>query len=256
MSVADWLASNSTLVLTLLIFAIALLYSSVGQAGASGYIAAMALFGVAPDVMKPSALILNILVASFGTVRFYRAGYFSWRVFLPLAVGSAPFAYLGGLLTLPDAIYRHVVGAFLLFVAYRVLLPPKERAPRPRQSVKFPFAIVGGAAVGLLAGLTGIGGGIFLAPILVWMGRADMRESAGISSAFILVNSLAAIIGCVSRPTHVPNGLALWAVAAIAGGMLGSELGLKHLGEAALRRLLALVLVITGVRLLAKSGRV
>jgi hypothetical protein len=202
--------------------------------------------------MKPSALLLNILVASFGTVRYCRAGYFSRRVFLPLVIGSVPFAFLGGLLTLPDAIYRQVVGVFLLFVAYRVLVPRKQRAPRPSQPVKVPLVIVCGAGVGLLAGLTGVGGGIFLAPILFWMGRSDMRESAGISSAFILVNSLAAILGCLSRETHIPNEIACWAVAAIAGGILGSELGLKHLGEVALRRLLAIVLVITGVRLLAK----
>jgi uncharacterized protein len=251
-SVNDSLAINGTLVLALLIFAIAVLYSSVGQAGASGYIAAMALFGVAPEGMKPCALILNILVATFGTVRFCRAGYFSWRVFLPLTLGSVPFAYLGGRLTLPDVIYQQVVGAFLLFVAYRVLVPRKPRAARPGRPIKMPLVILCGAGVGLLAGLTGVGGGIFLAPILFWMGRSHLRESAGVSSAFILVNSLAAILGCLSRQTQIPNEIAAWAVAAVAGGLVGSELALKHLGEVALRRLLAIVLAITGVRLLSK----
>jgi len=252
MPAADSLATNGTVILTFLIFAIAVLYSSVGQAGASGYIAAMALFGVAPEVMKPCALILNILVATFGTVRFCRAGYFSWRVFLPLALGSVPFAYLGGRLTLPDVIYQQVVGAFLLFVAYRVLVPGEQRAGRVGRPIKVRLVILCGAGVGLLAGLTGVGGGIFLAPILFWMGRSEMRESAGISSAFILVNSVAAILGCLSRQTHIPNEIAFWAVAAVAGGLVGSEVALKHLGEIALRRMLAIVLAITGLRLLSK----
>jgi len=242
------------MILPFLIFAVAALYSSVGQAGASGYIAAMALFGVPPTVMKPSALILNVLVASLATIRFSRAGYFSWRGFLPLAVGSVPLAYVGGSIDLPDAIYKQVVGAFLLFVAYRVLVPPKGRdSTRPAPTLWFPIEVFFGAGIGLLAGLTGIGGGIFLAPVLMLTGRFDTRQSSGISAAFILVNSLAAIAGCVSRTNELPSDLAYWALAAVAGGMLGSELAIKHLGQIALRRLLAIVLFFTGARLIAKA---
>jgi hypothetical protein len=242
------------MVLCLLIFIVAALYSSVGQAGASGYIAVMALFGIAPAAMKPSALILNILVASLATFRFYRAGHFSWRGFLPLAIGSVPFDFIGGVIGLPDAIYRQVVGVFLLFAAYRVLIPPKRReATQAARTLPLPLAIICGAGIGMLAGLTGIGGGIFLAPILMLTGRFDTRESAGISAAFILVNSLAAIAGCVSSTTQLPSELVYWAIAAVAGGMIGSELGVKHLGQVALRRLLALVLVFTGARMIAKN---
>jgi uncharacterized membrane protein YfcA len=242
------------MILSFLIFAVAVLYSSVGQAGASGYIAAMALFGVAPAAMKPSALILNILVASLATFRFCRAGHFSWRAFLPLALGSVPFAFLGGVIDLPDAIYRQVIGVFLLFTAYRVLVPPKRReAVQPAGTLRLPVAIVCGAGIGLLAGLTGIGGGIFLAPLLMLTGRFDTRESAGISAAFILVNSLAAIAGCVSGTAEIPGDLVYWAIAAVAGGLIGSELGIRHLGQVALRRLLAVVLVFTGARLVAKN---
>jgi uncharacterized protein len=242
------------MVLSLLIFVVAALYSSVGQAGASGYLAAMALFGVAPAVMKPSALILNILVASLATIRFYRAGHFSWRGFLPLAVGSVPFAFLGGTIGLPDAVYRQVVGVFLLFAAYRVLVPPKRReAAQAARTLPLPAAVICGAGIGMLAGLTGIGGGIFLAPILMLTGRFDTRESSGISAAFILVNSLAAFVGCVSATTELPRELAYWAIAAAAGGMIGSELGVKHLGQIALRRLLALLLIFTGARMIAKN---
>jgi uncharacterized protein len=252
--IAEPIALNGTVALALLIFGIAVLYSAVGQAGASGYIAAMALFGVAPAVMKPSALVLNVLVATVGTIRFSRAGYFSWRAFLPFAIGSVPLAFLGGAVMLPDAIYQRVVGAFLLFVAYRVIVPPKENR-EVRQSLRamlFPSAVAFGAAVGLLAGLTGVGGGIFLAPILMWMGRHDPRAFAGVSAAFILVNSLAAIAGCLSVKASVPNEIGVWAIAAIAGGLIGSELGIKHLGDVALRRLLAAVLAITGIKLLAR----
>jgi uncharacterized membrane protein YfcA len=242
------------MILSFLIFAVAALYSSVGQAGASGYLAAMALFGVPPAVMKPTALILNILAASLATFRFCRAGYFSWRTLLPLAIGSVPLAYVGGIIDLPDAIYRQVVGVFLLFVAYRVLVPPKRRdSTRPARTLWFPMAVAYGAGIGLLAGLTGIGGGIFLAPVLMLTGQFDTRESSGISAAFILVNSLAAIAGCVSRTNELPSELALWAIAAVGGGMVGSELALKHLGQVALRRLLALVLVFTGARSIAKN---
>jgi hypothetical protein len=253
-AIADSFDLNSTIALALLIFGIAVLYSAVGQAGASGYIAAMGLFGVAPAVMKPSALILNVLVATVGTIRFSRAGHFSWRAFLPFAIGSVPLAFLGGVVMLPDAIYQRVVGAFLLFVAYRVFVPPKENR-EVRQSPRalaFPGAVACGAVVGLLAGLTGVGGGIFLAPILIWMGRCDPREFAGVSAAFILVNSLAAIAGCLSVKASVPNEIGVWAIAAVAGGLVGSELGIKHLGEVALRRLLAAVLAITGIKLLAR----
>jgi uncharacterized protein len=251
-ALTELLALNSTAVLALLIFAIAILYSSVGQAGASGYIGAMALFGIAPAVMKPSALILNILVASLRTIRFYRAGCFSWRLFLPFAIGSVPLACVGGSMPLPDAIYRQVVGAFLLLVAYRIFVPSRHRdSQRAARTIAVPVVVACGAAVGLLAGMTGIGGGIFLAPILVLMGRPDPRESAGVSAAFILVNSLAAITGCLAVKASIPNEIGVWAIAAIAGGLIGSELGIKHLGEAALRRLLATVLAITGIKLLA-----
>jgi uncharacterized protein len=252
-AVAESLTSNGTIVLSVLIFVIAALYSSVGQAGASGYIAAMALFGVAPEVMKPAALILNILVAALGTVRFYRAGMFSWRMLLPLVIGSIPLAYVGGSIKLNDAIYRQVVGVFLLFVAYRILVPAKRRRTADSApNMAFPIAIICGAGVGLLAGLTGIGGGVILAPILLWKGHTDTREFAGVSAAFILVNSIAAIAGCWSQTAEVPHQITMWAIAAIAGGLIGSEAGIKHLGEIALRRLLALLLIITGVKLIAK----
>lgn len=241
------------LLLSFLICLAAILYSSVGHAGASGYLAAMALMGIAPEVMKPSALTLNILVAVIGTVRFYRVGCFSWPVFFPFALGSIPFAFVGGVLSLPGSLYKQAVGVILLFAAYRLFVPPSgspETSPSQSKPVSFPVAVLCGAGIGLLAGLTGTGGGIFLSPLLLFMGWAETKESAGISVAFILVNSLAAILGYLTKEYTLPNALPAWLVAAGLGGMIGSELGSRRLGNRTLRRLLALVLVIAGIKLM------
>jgi len=229
------------------IFAAALLYSSVGHAGASGYLAAMAIFGVAPESMRPAALVLNILVATIATVRFYRAGCFSWSIFWPFALASVPFAFLGGALTLPGTIYKQVVGLVLLFAAYRLF---RDCVADVTKRIPAALGLLSGAGIGLLSGLTGTGGGIFLSPLLLFMGWAETKESAGVSAAFILVNSIAGIIGLFTKPVVLPNMLAYWAIAALGGGLLGSELGSKRLGNPTLRRLLAVVLVIAGIKLM------
>lgn len=245
-SVATGLTMHDILLITC-IFAAALLYSSVGQAGASGYLAAMAIFGVAPGYMRPAALVLNILVAAIATVRFHRAGCFSWSIFWPFAAASVPFAFIGGALTLPGTIYRQVVGLVLLFAAYQVFRGCVADAMR---RIPAPLGLFCGAGIGLLSGLTGTGGGIFLTPLLLFMGWAETKESAGVSAAFILVNSIAGMVGLFARPVVLPNMLAFWAVAAVAGGLLGSGVGSKRLGNPALRRLLAVVLVIAGGKLM------
>ena len=237
--------------LCLLIFAAALLYSSVGHAGASGYIAAMALFGVAPAVMKPTALVLNVLVATIATVQFYRAGCFSFTLFWPFAVASMPLAFLGGAMTLPGSFYKPVVGVVLLFAAYRLLRVPREVVAKPgTKPVPLPSALVSGAGIGLLSGLTGTGGGIFLSPLLLFMGWSETRESAGVSAAFILVNSIAGLAGLLTGLADLPRAMPLWAAAAVVGGFLGSGLGSLYLGSPMLRRLLATVLVIAGAKLI------
>ena len=237
--------------LCLLIFAAALLYSSVGHAGASGYLAAMALCGVAPAVMKPSALVLNVLVATIATVQFYRAGRFSFSLLWPFAVASVPLAFVGGALTLPGTFYKPAVGLVLLFAAYRLLQVPREVDANPEtKPVPLPWALVSGAGIGLLSGLTGTGGGIFLSPLLLFMGWAETRESAGVSAAFILVNSIAGLAGLLTKPVALPESVPLWAVAAVAGGLLGSGLGSRHLRSHTLRRLLSAVLVVAGLKLM------
>jgi len=233
--------------LTLSIFAAALLYSSVGHAGASGYLAAMALFGLAPQEMRPAALMLNILVASIGTIRFYRAGCFSWSLFWPFALGAVPLAFLGGTLTLPGRAYKQVVGVVLLFAAYRLVRKRDWEASRP---VAAPLAIACGGGIGLLSGLTGTGGGIFLGPLLMCMGWADAKQTAGVSVAFILVNSIAGVLGLLTKSPSLPPQLPYWAMAVILGGLIGAELGSTRFANPTLRKLLAVVLVIAGVKLI------
>ena len=237
------------LILAGLIFLAALLYSSVGHAGASGYLAAMALFGLAPDVMKPTALVLNILVASITTVRFYRAGCFSWPLLWPFALGSIPAAFLGGAMHLPANLYKPLVGAVLWVGAARLAWPGKPEAAEPKP-VPIAPGVLWGVGIGMLSVLTGTGGGIFLSPLLLFAGWAETRQTGGVSAAFILVNSLAGLAGRLTTMDQLPAALPVWALAAMAGGLLGASLGSRRLAPLRFRQLLALVLVIAGAKLL------
>lgn len=244
---------NATEIITLalLILLAAALYSSVGHGGASGYLAAMALFGLAPAQMKPTALCLNILVASIATFRFYRAGCFSWPLFWPFAVASIPLAFLGGAITLPTSVYKQIVGATLLYAAIRLFFFTQAKADATAtRSVPMALAILVGAVVGFLSGLTGVGGGIFLSPLLLLMGWADTRRTAGVSAAFILVNSIAGLLGNFSGVQALPHALPYFALAAVAGGLVGSEFGSRRLASVTIRRLLAVVLVVAGVKMI------
>lgn len=241
------------LVLAALILLAALLYSSVGHAGASGYLAAMALLGVAPAVMKPTALALNILVAIIATTRFYRAGAFSWPLFWPLAIASTPFAYLGGLLTLPGHWYKTLVGIVLLYAAWRSFHSATQPAANIRP-VQTHWLLLAGAVLGLLSGLTGVGGGIFLSPLLLLLRWADTRTTAGVSAAFILLNSVAGLLGVLmSTAPTLPDALPLWALAAVIGGTIGAGYGSRRFNNSTLRRVLALVLAIAGLKMIATA---
>jgi uncharacterized protein len=241
---------TDTLLLTLLIFTAALLYSTVGHGGASGYLAAMALFNLAPDVMKPTALVLNLFVAGVGTIRYAQAGCFSWTIFWPFAVVSIPFAFLGGKWTLPVATYKIILGLVLLFAAWRLAIRQSAHAPPMQKPIVLPAALVLGAAIGLLSGLTGVGGGIFLSPLLLLLGWADIRKTAGVSAAFILVNSAAGLLGRLESVKSLPSQILWWAPAALLGGILGAELGSRRLTPLVMRRMLATVLVVAGLKML------
>ncbi len=235
--------------LTLLILAAALLYSSVGHAGASGYLAAMALFGVAPMVMKPTALALNILVAAIAFTMFYRAGCFSWPLFWPFVLGSIPFAFIGGSLTLPGSVYKIVVGLVLLYAAVRLYLTTRQQQFTIRP-VPIGAAVLLGIGIGFLSGLTGVGGGIFLSPLLLFMGWADARNTSGVSAAFILVNSVAGLLGHYSSVAHLPASIPVWAAAAGAGGWVGARYGSRRFSSQAIRRILSAVLIIAGLKMI------
>lgn len=234
--------------LTAAVFAVALLYSCVGHAGASGYIAAMTLFGLAPAVIKPTALALNILVASLATWQFWRAGHFSWKLFWPLALASVPCAFLGGWLNLPTQAFKILIGLVLFGSAARLLFdPPSEGAVKPPA---VPASMGVGAGFGLLSGLTGTGGGIFLTPLGIFLRWEKTKTIAAVSAAFILVNSASGLIGHLSRTRTFPAfGLELGA-AALIGGAAGSYLGSSRLPVAAIKRVLAVVLVIAGFKLM------
>ena len=241
------------LLLAVLIFIVALLYSTVGHAGASGYIAAMALFGMAPVVMKPTALTLNIIVALIGSIRFYRAGFFSWRTFWPFAVTSIPAAYIGGGLTLPVPVYKSVVGIVLFYSAARLFWSAGSADSKKTSPVPIWVALIVGAAIGLLSGLTGVGGGIFLSPVLLLMHWAKTKETSGVSAAFILVNSIAGLLGQYPAIANLPDNLVYWAPAALIGGWIGSELGTRVLPVSNIRKWLSVVLVLAGLKLISEA---
>ena len=227
---------------------VAFLYSSVGHAGASGYIAVLTLAGFAATTVKPVALVLNVVVAVIGTIQFARAGHFSWPLFWPFALLSVPAAALGGYLHLPAHYLKLLLGAVLLFSAARLFLrkgDPEETRPPARG-----IALAAGAGIGLLSGLTGVGGGVFLSPIIVLMAWATVREAAAPTAAFILVNSIAGLLGVLSRRPELPEALPWWIAAVIAGGLIGSTLGARRFGTATMRRLLAAVLVVAGLKMI------
>jgi hypothetical protein len=237
----------SVLILAVAFFVGATLYSSVGHAGASGYLAAMAFLGMPTPMMRPTALVLNLLVASIAAVRFARAGFFSWPLFWPFALGSIPLAFIGGGIVLPGNWYRILVGLVLWAAAARLWL--NLRVPGTTHLPSRVVAILWGAFIGLLAGLTGTGGGIFLSPLLLFMGWAQTRETGGVAAAFILANSAAGLAGNPASLAHLPPQLPLWATAAVAGGILGSELGSRRIGTPTFRRLLGVVLLVAGAKL-------
>ncbi|MDP9203867.1 MAG: sulfite exporter TauE/SafE family protein [Gemmatimonadota bacterium] len=241
---------SETLVIAILFFASAGLYASVGHAGASAYLAVMGLYNFAPSVMKPTALALNILVAAVATFKFYRAGLFSWRLFWPFAAVSVPAAFIGGATIMPARWYNAVVGVVLLYAAiwmFRSSLQPLKVTAHPPPVWA---AMVAGLAIGFLSGLTGVGGGIFLSPLILYMGWAETRATSGVAAPFILVNSIAGLLGHFSSVAQLPPNIPLWGVAVVLGGWIGASYGSKRAPAPVLRQLLALVLVVASVKLI------
>ena len=238
--------------LAILILIAAALYASVGQAGATGYLAAMGLVGLEPSVMKPTALALNVLVAAIGTVQFWRAGLFSWRSFYPFGVLGFPFSLIGGGITLPGRIYYPVVGVILLLAAVQLVRSAGKVASvaaGPRAGPPFVPALLTGALIGIVSGTTGTGGGIFLAPVILTFGWVELRRTAAVTAAYNLLNSAAALAGAYATLGRLPPALPLWLVAAAFGGTIGSTLGSRYLPDRTLRHVLAVVLAVSGIKL-------
>jgi uncharacterized membrane protein YfcA len=230
------------------ILIVAFLYSSVGHAGASGYIAVMTLFGLVPTVVKPASLVLNILVACLATWQFRQAGHFSWRLFWPFAISSVPFAFLGGYLNLPTQVFKILIGLVLLYSAARFLIRPKpdEELHAPTK----PVSVSVGAGLGLLSGLTGVGGGIFLTPLVILMRWARTKTASAVSALFILANSISGLLGNMTSTRQLPFFALPLAMAAILGGSVGSYLGSRQFSSLSIKRLLGIVLTIAGFKLL------
>jgi hypothetical protein len=237
------------LVLSVCILVMAILYSSVGHGGASGYIAILALFSLAPAAFKPTALVLNILVSAVATIYFSRAGHFSWHLFWPFAATSIPFSFLGGYLSLPTHLIQPVVGIVLLASACR-LFPRKDCGTTDALRPSITVALAVGAALGFLSGLTGVGGGVFLSPLLLLLKWGRVKEVSAVAALFILVNSIAGLLGHVSSLQAMPRYIPVLAVAALAGGITGSFFGSTRIPASGIFRALSVVLIIAGFKLL------
>lgn len=242
------------ILLALLFFAVAALYSSVGHAGASGYIAAMALLGFAPEQMRPTALALNLLVGGIGLFRFWRGGHVRWCNVLPFVLASAPAAFFAAQVKLPAESYSLLLGLVLLVAAMGVFRSA-SRAERDdidsigRRVPWLPGLLIG-AAIGVLSGLTGTGGAIFLTPLLLFARWMPTREASGTSVAFVWINSLTGLAGLLHASGTLPQALPMWLVAVALGAVLGTQLGLRWMPVKALRHALGVVLVIAALKLL------
>lgn len=237
------------LVLAGLMFAVAAVYASIGHGGASAYLGIMALAGVAPEVMRPTALVLNIIVAGIASWRFVRAGWFSLPVLWPFLVTAAPMAFLGGMVHLPGHYYRPLVGIVLLFAAFRLFFPENIRMTTADARPPVVSALIVGAGMGFLSGLTGVGGGIFLSPLLIAFGWADARKVAGVSAMFIFVNSIAGLGGNLTGIAHLPAGTPYLAIAVIVGALVGTTFSISAASRPMLLRANAAVLTIAGVKM-------
>lgn len=241
---------SSLVVLLLFLAIIAFLYSSVGHGGASGYLAVMAMMGVAPAIMKPSALVMNLAVSLFSFIGFYRAGHFRLKLFWPFALASVPLAYLGGTMTLSDSIYKKILALCILISIFRLVFQFRQEKEEIR-SISITSGLISGGAIGLLSGMIGIGGGIVLSPLMLLMRWATLKQTAAVSALFIFVNSLSGLFGQIQKGGIQVTEHFQWAVAAtVLGGLLGSYYGSQKFNVPTLRYLLALGLVIASAKLI------
>ena len=224
----------------------AFLYASVGHGGASGYLAVMALFAIAPSVMKQTALLLNLGVSLMSFIAFYRQGYFKWTLFWPFALGSIPAAFLGARIPLTDSTYKQILGACLFLAVIRMVVSLKEGSPKSLPAV---IGVFTGAAIGLLSGMIGIGGGIILSPLLLLFRWASLKEAAAVSALFIFVNSVSGLAGLKTWIPIDQSQMIYWLAASLVGGFLGARWGAAIASNVKVKWILALVLVIASLKL-------
>jgi len=233
----------------LLLFAVAFFYSSVGHGGASGYLALMAIFGMAPAVMKSSALLMNICVSLISFIHYYQGGHFKWKLFLPFAIASVPASFLGALVTVDAGLYKKILGALLLFPILR-LLGVFGKESEETKSLNFIAALILGASIGFLSGMIGIGGGIILSPIILLFHWAKMKETAAISALFIFVNSISGLAGLISKGLIIEPAVYLWIAITLTGGFAGAYLGSRKIQSPVLKKILAFTLLLASIKLL------
>lgn len=238
------------IVISLCLLLGAVLYTSVGHAGASIYIAILTLFGLSGHVIKPTALVLNICIASFTSWRFIKKDFFDLKVLMPIAIGAIPFAFLGGYINAPNHIYKSIVGVILIISALGLIASKRSKIDLNIEQPKPVLAILSGAVIGFLAGLTGTGGGIFLSPLILFLGWSNTKKTSGIAAVFILLNSVFGLAGNYASVQNLPEQLPMYVFAAMIGAVIGTTLGIRFYSAVAIRRALAVVLVIAGFKLL------
>lgn len=233
---------------------IAFLYASVGHGGASGYLALMTIMGLSQEIMKPTALMLNILVSAIAFFYFWKAGYFRFKLFAAFAVGSIPFSFIGGIIETNPFIYKSILGVFLIIATLKLLgvfdRQNKSETNSHSKELNLLLAIGIGCIIGFFSGLIGIGGGIILSPVILLLGWANLKESAAVSALFIFVNSLAGFAGQVAGGIHLSSEIVMMTGLAVAGGLAGSYYGTFRFNAAVLKKVLAFVLLFASFKLL------
>lgn len=203
--------------------------------------------------MKPTALLLNLFVSLTSFIQFYRGRHFNWKTFLPFAIGSIPLAFLGGLKTPNEDIYKKILGILLIIPIIRFLFFANIKVEEVRKA-NFILSVLIGAAIGFLSGLIGIGGGIILSPVLLLLKWADMKQTAAISALFIFVNSLSGFIAQLLKGINFSGEMYAYVAVAFVGGLCGAYFGSLKFRQNILQYLLALVLIIASYKLLFTSA--
>ena len=240
---------ESVVLFCLLLFVVAFLYASVGHGGASGYLALMAIFSMAPTVMKPTALLLNLFVSATSFIQFYRGGHFKWKTFLPFALLSVPLSFLGGMITVDSDLYKKILGVLLLVPVVRFFFF-KNVDPKDLKPEHTGLSMLIGSVIGFLSGTIGIGGGIILSPVLLLLKWTDQKQTAAISALFIFVNSVAGLAGQLTKGVEFSADMYGYVAVAFAGGLCGAYFCALRYPQNILKNVLASVLALAAYKLL------